>query len=169
MLHRQRPDAPAPVSQENAHGRRRQRAAQGGKKEPFKEHVPGHIGMLDILHAGDHQRQSAEAHQCGQFLPAKEGGNDRSRGKEAAIEHQAHDDAEIEHRGEVQIVGILFLDQGIAEAAVHKGLQNCGEGRHQRQRSVNRRVQQPRQHDGDHKRDSLGTAPLQKAPEHIPE
>ena len=89
---------------------------------------------------------------------------------EPAIEvEQAEADIKIEYRGEVQIVRILFLDQGVRHAAVHEDQQDGGDDQNLADDAVDLGVEDPGQHDGDNKADQLRAAPLKKAPDQIAE
>ena len=151
----------------DAHRRRSQGSPQGGEEEFPELHVPGNPRLVHVLDPGDHHLQPQHPqHRAKQLLPV-EGGDQRRREVQHAVQHHAPAYVEPEHAGEVQLVRVLLLDQGVPQPAVHKNVQDGDEHRHHGDEPVLLRQQDPRQHQLHQQLHALGAYPFRQPPQEV--
>ena len=167
ILEHQRPHAVAEIRERYADGGGKDRPAEGREEEAAKLHGLRHIGLLDVLHAGHHDRKPQHPHHGHELQIAVDAADEGGREEQPRVQQQAEAEIEVEHRGVVQIVRVLLLDQGIGHTAVDKDLQNGRDRRHEGDCPIERGVEKPRQHDRHDEVHHIGAAALHQAPNEI--
>ena len=167
MLRDQRPDAVSAIRHPDADDRRADRAAKCRKEEPLEQHIARDIRLLDVLHAGDHQREAQDADNRRQLRHSIESRDEWRRREHERVQSKAHRHIEVEHGGNIKVIRVLLLHQCAAHAAVdehlHDGSEDCNEG----DGAVHGGVEQAGENDGDDERYALGADALEEAPEEV--
>ena len=164
LLRHERPDPEAPAGHRDAERGGEERAAERGEEEALELQGLGHVGLLHVLHTRDHERQPQHAQDGREGRRAVHPGDQRREKEEQGVEQHAEAQVEPEHRGEIQIVRVLFLDQGVGHPAVHKDQQDGGKDRHLGDGAVLRGVEDAGEHHRDREGHELRAAAFKKAP-----
>ena len=136
LLGHQCPDAVAPVRHGDADRRGAEGSAQRREKELPELHRPGYIRLVDVLHTRDDDLQAQHPEHQAQFLMLIQGGDRRGDHVQDPVHDHAPYHVEPEDAGKVEFVRVLFLDQGIPQAAVHKHVEHRDEHCHHGDQAV---------------------------------
>lgn len=133
-----------------------------------EDHLPCHICLLNRIDRGNGDpdgKHPDNGRQMILFHPVKalNRGSDR---KQDEIQHSGQGDVKVKYRGKIHAVRVLFLNEGVTEAARHKDIGKGNEYQHDGDRAVSLRHEKPRQNGLDDKRHELCRNPLAEAPEH---
>ena len=165
LLCHQCPNPEAPKRQHNTKYAGRHGAAKSRKEEALELHRLFDVGFLHVLQPCHDKRQPQHPQNRRQPGFPEHRRQPRRQQKQRQIQKQAEEDIKIKDRRKIQVVRILFLDEGVGHAAVNKYQQNSGNHRHLADGAVHGWLQKPLQNDGHQKGDNLRTAALQKTPE----
>ena len=163
----QGPDAEAEIDHRNAQRAGEQRSPQRCEEKALELHGLGHVSQLDIVQSRYHHQQAQHPEDGHIALLLIEHRDPRCREKQPQIQQQAEAEVEEKHRREIQIVRILFLDQGVGHAAVGKHLQDVDDRQHHGDLAGGAGAQLARENDAHHDVEQLRAEALKKPPEEI--
>ena len=167
LLGHQRPYAHSPVGHRDADHRGAEGAAQGGEEKLPELHVPGHIGLVYVLDAGNNDLQPQHPQQDAQLFPFVKPGNQRGRQVQHPVQQDAQRQVEPENAGKIQLIRVFFLDQGVPQPAVHKHVEHRDEHGDQRDHPILFRQEDPGQQQLHQQLDPLGADALRQPPQEI--
>ena len=166
FLCHQRPGAKATQGHKNAHEGGNHRADDGGKEEFPELQMAGGVSGQDGLEGVDKEGQRHDPDHGDQGRLAVKTGDQRRAQEHARVHDRRHGKGRPQHGGIVQLVRVLFLDQGGIESAGNKHVAQHKENGNDAHKAVILRHQDPGKNHGDHQRHKPCADPLRHRPHH---
>ena len=143
------------------------RSAQCRKKETLELHGLGHVGQLNVVQTGNDNQQPKHPEDGHIALFAVQCRNGGCRKEQTEIKQYAEGQVKEEDRRIIQIIRVLFLDQGVGHSAVGENLQNIDNRQHHRDLPRWSRTELPRENNAYDDVEQLCAETLKEAPEEV--
>lgn len=122
---------------------------------------------MNTLDSGNNQRQTKDTNKRNIDGIVVKPGNERRCTEHDAVQCQTNDQIEVENGREIQVIGVLLLNECSPQSAVNEYLQDRGEDRHKGNDAVILRRQQSCQHNGNNKGNELRSTAFCEAPDKV--
>ena len=149
ILRHQRPCAHAHISHRNTYDGR-QHGSKGGRDEKtLEQHALLNPRTLNAVHSGYQQSQAEHAENGLNNIHLIEARDGRRSQKNYGIEQKRRGDTAAEHRINVHLICILFLNNGITKATGDNRIAEGDKDHHNRDHAIVFGGEQTCQHNGD--------------------